>query len=94
MVKVTGCPCFEVPLGLAVRPDTDSEPCPLPVLIARVVRLPAFMAGLKDEMARRFCCRRPTCDPSARRLPQRRRKGALSANVRGLKFMKQREEAN
>ena len=38
-------------------------------MIARVVRLPAFRAGLKNELAQRFCCRCPACDPSTRRLP-------------------------
>lgn len=39
-------------------------------MIARVVRLPAFRAGLKNELAQRFCCRCPACDPSTRRLPR------------------------
>ena len=39
-------------------------------MIARVVRLPAFAAGLKNELAQRFCCRCPACDPSTRRLPR------------------------
>ena len=41
-------------------------------MIARVVRLPAFRAGLKNELAQRFCCRCPACDPSTRRLPRLR----------------------
>ena len=39
-------------------------------MIARVVRLPAFVSGLKNELAQRFCCRCPACDPSTRRLPR------------------------
>ena len=39
-------------------------------MIARVVRLPAFRSGLKSELAQRFCCRCPACDPSTRRLPR------------------------
>ena len=41
-------------------------------MIARVVRLPAFVSGLKNELAQRFCCRCPACDPSTRRLPRLR----------------------
>ena len=65
-----GVTSYECPrITRAVRPGKYPEPVARG-MIARVVRLPAFRAGLKNEMARRFCCRRPTCDPSARRLPR------------------------
>ena len=62
--------CHACPLIIcALRPGK----CPELVargMIARVVRLPAFRSGLKSELAQRFCCRCPACDPSTRRLPR------------------------
>ena len=62
--------CCECPLIIrALRPGKYPEHVAR-VMIARVVRLPAFRSGLKSELAQRFCCRCPACDPSTRRLPR------------------------